>query len=41
VAFFLIQTDTPYNLHWLKYGYFFFKSQVFFLRSSEKIIAPL
>jgi len=36
VASFLIQTDTPYNLHFVKYDYFFFKSQVFFLRGLKK-----
>jgi hypothetical protein len=30
VAFFSIQTTTPYNLLWLNYGKIFFKSQVFF-----------
>jgi len=30
VAFFMIQTTTPYNLQWLNYEKFFFKSQAFF-----------
>jgi len=28
----MIQTTTPYNLQWINYGKFFFKSQAFFKR---------
>jgi hypothetical protein len=33
VAFFMIPTTTPYNLQWINYGKFFFKSQAFFKRA--------
>ncbi len=33
----MIQTTTPYNLQWLNYGKFFFKSQVFFQRTNYLI----
>jgi hypothetical protein len=29
----MIQTTTPYNLQWVNYGKFFFKSQAFFKRA--------